>query len=506
MKKDLIYEDKKIEEEMMISRKELSLIQPILDELGEYTVISNILDWELETEVSSGSLEELSTTYTFISKKCYEIYHSSSFIELLKEYEKQELSLISKRIIELHLQKVRSFEKIKKDDFLAYTSLISRASHTWSEAKKANNFKLFEPVLEQIVHYKRVFAEARRTDEKCLYDVFLSDYEPGMTIEFLDDFFKKLHDTILPLVTKLPKQSKIVFEEEVSIDTQRKISYFLAEYVGFDFKRGILKESSHPFSTGLHSNDVRMTTHYLEKNFESAMMSTLHETGHSLYEQSIHKVFRKTILGTGISLGIHESQSRFFENCIGRNASFWKPIYPKIQKEIKSLSHVTFEEFIKALNASYPSLIRTESDELTYSLHIMIRYELEKELISGTLKVNELPEKFNFYMKKYLGIDVPSDREGVLQDIHWSNGSFGYFPSYALGSAYAAQIYASMKKTINVEKLLETGDLISIQKFLAENIQKFGSLYNPLTLIEIATNENFNSQYYIDYLQEKFSY
>jgi carboxypeptidase Taq len=249
-----------------------------------------------------------------------------------------------------------------------------------------------------------------------------------------------------------------------------------------------------------------MTTRYTIDDIKDSLFGTLHETGHSLYEQNIGEDLWETILGTGNSMGIHESQSRLYENLIGRSLEFWEPIYPKFQEMFSDvLANTTLEEYHKAINKVEPSFIRVEADELTYPLHIMLRYEIEKELIEGTINVEDLPKIWNERMEKYLGITPPTDALGVLQDVHWSAGLFGYFPSYALGSANASQIMNTMRDQLDVDSILKEGQLDKIKDYLEENIHKYGRLKDPKELMVIATGEEPNSKYYVEYLLDKYS-
>ena len=288
-------------------------------------------------------------------------------------------------------------------------------------------------------------------------------------------------------------------------EKQRELAEFLAEYVGFDFNKGVLAVSAHPFTTNLHNHDVRITTHYND-HVDSSLFSVIHEAGHGIYELGIGDDLTQTLVGQGASMGMHESQSRFFENIIGRNAAFWVPLYEKLQSIFpEQLKGVSREQFVEAINKAEPGLIRTEADELTYSLHVLIRYEIEKMIIEEDLDLKKLPEIWADKYEEYLGIRPENASEGVLQDIHWSQGSFGYFPSYALGSAFGAQLYYHMKKEMDFEGLLERGEIGVIREYLRENVHRFGKLKTSREILKDTTGEDFNPKYYIQYLKEKYS-
>ena len=278
------------------------------------------------------------------------------------------------------------------------------------------------------------------------------------------------------------------------------------KYLHYDRSWGYLGETEHPFTVGISKNDVRITTNYDEYNISSAIFSTIHEVGHAFYEHQIDSKYDKYMFIHRFSSGMHESQSRFLENYLGRRESFFKTLYPKLQKLFpENLSDVSCEQFIKAINVSKCSLIRTESDELTYPIHILIRYELEKDIIAGKADLKHLDKLWKKKYKDYLGVDVPNNRDGILQDVHWSNASIGYFPTYALGSAIGAQLLHKMEKDLNVDEILTKGKFKQITDYLKNNVQKYGALYDYNKILKLATGESFNPKYYINYLKKKYS-
>ena len=273
----------------------------------------------------------------------------------------------------------------------------------------------------------------------------------------------------------------------------------------YDRNHGLLKESAHPFTSGVSSTDTRITTHFHEDNLASSIFSTIHEMGHAIYEMQNDLKYDDTFLHGGTSLGIHESQSRMYENMIGRSKAFWNLHYPKLVELFpKQLKNIEVDEFLAYINQAKRSLIRIEADELTYALHVMVRYELEKQLISGKLKVKDLPKKWNQLMSLYVGKRPKTDQEGVLQDIHWSGGAIGYFPTYALGSAYAAQMYHAMNKELNVEQAIADNNIKAINEWLKIHVHQFAGSKTPKEILQICTQEDFNPHYYVEYLKSKF--
>lgn len=399
---------------------------------------------------------------------------------------------------------------IPQDEYQAFARLTAGATSVWARAKKDQDFKAFAPVLEEVIGYQKKFAGYRMKDtDKKLYDVMLDDYEKGFSMKNLDEFFDIMKKELVPFLKRVMTEGKKIdasfLKGDYPEEKQEELGRFLAEYVGFDFDRGVMAVSAHPFTTNLHNKDVRITTHYTDC-VASSLFSVIHEAGHGIYELGIRDDLTLTPVGQGASMGMHESQSRFFENIIGRNRAFWVPIYGKVQDMFpEQLGSVSLDSFVDAVNRIQPGLIRTEADELSYSLHVLIRYEIEKMLIEEDLEVEKLPDLWADKYQEYLGIRPENPAEGVLQDIHWSQGSFGYFPSYALGSAFGAQIYFHMKKIMDFEGLLEKGEVDVIREYLREHIHQYGKLKTSRQMLKDVTGEDFDPRYYVRYLKEKYS-
>ena len=332
-----------------------------------------------------------------------------------------------------------------------------------------------------------------------------------MTTDILDRVFAELRETIVPIVKAIKaspnKPDTTMLFRHFPKEGQRAASLEILQQLGYDFEAGRLDETVHPFMIGLNSGDIRVTTKYDENDFRSAVFGTIHECGHALYEQNIDKKLVGLPLSTGASMGIHESQSLFYENFIGRNEEFWQHNFKLLQKHSpEQFADVVVDDFLKAINFVEPSFIRIEADELTYPLHIMIRYEIERELFDGDLQVEQLPQVWNDKYEQYLGIRPVNDAQGVLQDMHWSGGSFGYFPSYALGYMYAAQWKAAMDQDIpNFDELCATGELQPIRAWLTEKVHQYGALKKPFELLQQGTGEGLNAKYLADYLQQKYT-
>lgn len=396
---------------------------------------------------------------------------------------------------------------IPKDEYVEFSMLLNEADSVWHTAKAENDFPAFQPYLEKIFATLRRFAGYYKP-QLDPYDVMLDMYERGLTRETADKFFDRLRGRIVPLIKRISEVPQIddsFLFQSCPVEQQRKLSDYLMEVMCIDRAHCNIGETEHPFTLNFNKNDVRITTHYFENNMASSMFSVIHEGGHALYELNIGDEYDYTTLAGGVSMGIHESQSRLFENIIGRSEAYVNLIYPKLQELFpQQFKNVTARQFYLAINKSQPSLIRTEADELTYPLHIMVRYEIEKALFDGKITVAELPRVWNEKMHEYLGIDVPDDTRGVLQDSHWSGGSVGYFPSYALGSAYGAQMMAKMRETIDVDAVIASGKLAPIVDWLRERIFRHGCRYDPGVLFEMCCGAKFDPEYYVDYLEGKF--
>lgn len=469
------------------------------------------IHWDSATGAPRKGAQERAKTLGILSGEIHSILNSDEMVECIKELSanKDELDDITKSSLRLIKKEYDYTSKIPKDEYAKYCEAASISSRVWEEAKEQSNFELFRPHLEKVINFQKKFVEYRGFD-KYKYNVLLDDFEPGMTIEILDEFFDTLRKRIVPLVKKITSSKKKInsafAKEKFDIDKQKEYSEYLLHVIGFDFDAGMFRESMHPFTLNLNPYDVRITSHFYEDMLLSSVYSTIHEGGHALYEQDIDKKLSGTIAGTGVSMGIHESQSRTYENNLGRDYHFCKLIFPKLKEMFpEKLSDVSLQDFYEAVNESQPSLIRTEADELTYSLHIMVRYEIEKMIMNDEVEIKDLPQIWNEKMQEYLGLTPANDAEGVLQDVHWSDGSLGYFPSYALGSAYAAQFIHAMKKDLDLDSVLENGEMNKIQEWLTDKIHKYGSTKLPNDILKDVTGEGLNPNYYIEYLEDKYS-
>ncbi|MBQ7230634.1 MAG: carboxypeptidase M32 [Oscillospiraceae bacterium] len=419
-----------------------------------------------------------------------------------------ELDDITRRQVEVFRKGFDQLGRIPAEEYVAYSVLISDAENAWEKAKNASDFNMFAPYLQQIVDFNRKFA-GYYDPEKKPYDALLNEFEEGLTMETLDAFFAQLRGAIVPLLAKIqaaPQVDDSFLHQSYPVEQQKKLADYLMEVQGLDRGHCGIAESEHPYTLSFNAKDTRITTHYYEDHVTFAMYSTIHEGGHAIYDMGGDDCYEYTNLAGGVSMGIHESQSRFYENLIGRSRPYIHAIFPKFQELFpEQTKGVTAEMLYRAVNKVEPSLIRTESDELTYALHIMVRYEIEKKMIDGTLAIKDVPAEWNRLYKEYLGIDVPDDKHGCLQDSHWSGGAVGYFPSYAIGSAYGAQMMSKMKEDLgDVYADVAKGDLSRVTAWLHEKIHRFASFKKPGQLFEDVCGK-FDAKYFTDYLTEKFT-
>ena len=475
-----------------------------------YNHAMGVLYLDATTAAPSDTWEGRGKTMEILSEITYNLSANPENGELLSYLEAHsgELDAQTKREAEVLRKGYDQINKIPAEEYIAYSVLMNDAQGVWAKAKNDDDFAAFAPYLEKIVAYNRRFAGYYNSQMKP-YDALLNEYEEGLNMETLDAFFAQLRSVIVPLLAKTqgaePIEDAFLFKH-YPVEVQRKFSDYLMEVMGMDRSHCGIAETEHPYTTNFNNKDVRITTHYHEDNLVSSMFSVIHEGGHALYEMGADDCYNYTALSGGVSMGIHESQSRFYENIIGRSPAFVHAIFPKVKELFpEQLAGVDEKMFYRAINKAEPSLIRTEADELTYCMHIMIRYELEKQMMDGTLEVKDVPAAWNKLYAEYLGVQVPDDARGCLQDIHWSGGSLGYFPSYALGSAYGAQMIAVMQQELgDVYADVARGDLSRITCWLREHIHQHANFKKPGQILEEACGK-FDAKYYTDYLTKKYS-
>lgn len=480
--------------------------------MKHYEEALGVLYWDMRTGAPRKGLEMRAEAVGTLSSELFALGTSDELGEMLEKLTEPaafaSLTRVQQRSVEECKKEYDRSKKIPPELYREYVVLTSKAEAVWEDAKPAGDFAAFRPYLEKIVDFQKQFVELwGYQDNK--YDTLLDAYEPGMTVAKLDAVFSSLREKLVPLAARIaeaPQPDVSFLKRKVPVDKQKAFSEFILREIGYDFAAGRLDTTSHPFATGLNPGDVRVTTRYLEDDVGYSLFSTIHEGGHALYEQNISPELAGTNLCDGTSMGIHESQSRLWENMIGRSLPFWERYYEDFKRITGQFDDVPLEKFYRAVNEVKPSLIRTEADELTYNLHIMIRYELEKDLVNDRLRTADLPEAWNAMYKEYLGIEPPNHTLGVLQDVHWSGGGFGYFPSYSLGNMYAAQMMDAMRRALpTLDEDLRAGRFESAREWLKEKIYRHGKLLTPAEVIRGTAGADLDPTYLTTYLTEKFT-
>ncbi|GIX06951.1 MAG: carboxypeptidase M32 [Candidatus Poribacteria bacterium] len=483
----------------------LALVRPIYV-LGS---IGRVLRWDAETMMPHAAIAYRAEQLSELHRLVHERFTDPHLGALLQAAEEEPLDPIARANVR---ELKRDYEQARKlpSEFVAEMArLTALAKKAWAQAKRENDFQQFAPFLKQILDRIREKAEYLGY-EKNPYDALLDQYEPGATVESVGAMFRPLQEALSEVLFTVERSSRRGGRDRLRVpvpeERQREFGAAVAAEIGFCFDAGRLDVSEHPFCTGFHPRDVRLTTRFRKEEPLSSFFAILHEAGHGMYEQGLPEEHVLTPCGEPASLGVHESQSRFWENCIGRSLPFWERYFPRLQEAFGSaFREMTLEEFYRSVNAVEPDYIRVEADELTYNLHILIRFELEEALVNRRLDVAELPEAWNEKLKHYLGLEPPEPARGVLQDIHWSMGAFGYFPTYTLGNLYAAQLRAALWRDLDgVETLIRNGEFAPILEWLRERVHRHGRFYPPSELIERATGAPASGEDFLAYVREKY--
>ncbi|MFX1353243.1 MAG: carboxypeptidase M32 [Promethearchaeota archaeon] len=480
------------------------------NEIMRLNFIRALLGWDQQVNMPKGSVKGRAEQLALIQKLIHSRIKSEKTGDLIKNAEKQQnLSEVDLAMIREAKREYEHATRIPDELVIEIAKTASFGHVEWEKAREKSDFSIFKPYLEKMIKLQIEFAEKLDTGPT-LYSTLIDLYEPGGTYNWISKIFNSLKSDLVKIVNKLDnssdKPNQSILKKYYNPDKQWELSLEIVKKLGFDFSVGRQDKSTHPFTTSLSSIDTRITTRILENFLPTCIFSTIHECGHALYQMGFNEDLHDTLLADGCSLGVHESQSRMWENIVGRSKAFWIYWYPLFQKAFpENLKNVAMEDFYRAINVVQPSFIRVEADEVTYALHIILRFEMEKMIIEDNLQAIELPALWNEKMEELLGITPPNDAEGVLQDVHWSGGAFGYFPTYALGNLYAAQIYKNaLKKLPILPEDYKEGKFSSLLKYLKENVHQYGKIYRAPDLIKKITGEDLNSKYFIDYIKEKF--
>jgi carboxypeptidase Taq len=495
--------------------------EELLNRMKEIALLGNtagVLGWDQEVYMPGANAAYRAEQLSLLAGMCHQKFTDPAVGDWIAQAESSKtlaadpLSDSSVNLREWRRSYDRS-KKLPQKLVEEMARVTSNAQVEWVEARKENKYSRFQPWLEKIIGLVQETAKCYGYKDHP-YDALLEDYEPGLTTELLDRLFPPLKQRLSEMVAKITSSKRqpdlSILKRKCPVPAQQAFCRKLAEAIGFDFEKGRIDVSAHPFTTGLGPSDTRITTRFEETNFENAFFSTLHEAGHGIYDQNLPSGLDHygTPRASAVSLGIHESQSRLWENLVGRGLPFWEYFYPELKRTFPGVfDDLSLESFHFAVNHSAPSLIRTESDEVTYNLHVCLRYDIEVAVISGSLKAADIPEAWNKAMKRYLGIAPPNDAQGCLQDVHWSHGSFGYFPTYTLGNLYSAQFFdAASREAGPLEEKFRNGDFKPLKKWLNERIHAHGQRYRAGDLCKTATGRELSADFFLNYLGKKFGF
>ena len=483
-----------------------------LDEIDAYRRCVGKVGFDMECCAPEEGIERAGEDMAILGKRLYKLTHAPRYRALLEELhaDSEGLTPVQRKAVEHLYDEYAKVKNISAKLDYRMDLASNKAYGAWLKAKKAGDFSLFRDSLGELIRFQRLAVELRDEKKATVYDTCLDDMEKGGGIEQLDAFFAALRARIVPLLRRVVEEGKPIREDfmsrSVPISAQEAMSRWLLELEGLRSSALVLMTTEHPFTDNYGPNDVRVTTHYHEDSFISNVFTTLHEGGHALFMQNEPRELYDEHCADNVSNAMHETISRFYENLIGRSEAFVSFVAPKLRELAGGVfDDISDRELYEAVNVARPSLIRTEADELSYCLHILVRYELEKAFVNGAITVDEIPALWNAKYREYLGVEVPDDTRGCLQDVHWAGIYFGYFPSYALGNAYGAQILRTMKKDFDVDAAVAAGELGKIRDWLTEKVFSIASLSTPDEWIRAITGEGLNPNYFLDYLEEKFT-
>jgi carboxypeptidase Taq len=491
----------------------LDQLKTHLNENSDLTAVLNLLSWDQETYMPPEGNEERSHQLSTLARIQHLKFTSSEVGLLLEDLAPYARQLApdsdDARLIKVTNRLYQKKLRVPAELVGEFVKATSDAFPAWERAKQESDFALFHPHLEIIIELRRQYADCFSPFDH-VYDPLLDDYEPGLKTADVQAIFKPLRTqqvSLIQAIVERPQVDDSILHQPFDVKAQRDFGEEVITHFGFDWDRGRQDNSTHPFTVLIGHGDVRITTRFLPEYVASALFSTTHEGGHALYDMGIDPALSRTPLADGASYAIHESQSRLYENIVSRSRSFWTFFYPRLQEYFPGqLGNVSMETFYRAINKVEPSLIRVEADEATYNLHPMLRLELEIALMEGSLEVKDLPEAWNKAMQDYLGLVPPDDAKGVLQDIHWSSGYIGYFPTYALGNLVAAQLWERILVDIpDLPERFQRGEFSDLTAWMREKIHRHGAKFEPQELVERVTGSKIDSAPYLRYLTQKYS-
>lgn len=481
-----------------------------MQKIADLKYAAAVLQWDQETYLPPKGNEIRGRQLATLSEIAHQQFTEDATGRLLHELiSRNDLGDSALKNVELSLYDYTKSKKLSSGFVRQMSEAVTTSFHAWVQARKENSFTTFQQPLHKLIQLKKQEADMLGYQHHP-YNALMNDYDRGLTVAIVDKLFANLKPQLSALLDDIKNKTQIdnaFLYQPFAKDQQWQFGIDILKQMQFDFEAGRQDVSEHPFTINFNTGDVRITTRIDENDFNNMTWSCIHEGGHALYEQGLPANEYGLPLGEYCSLSIHESQSRLWENNVGRGLAFWQHNLPLLQKYFtKQFSGVDAVKFYKGINKVQPSLIRTEADELTYHFHVMIRYDIEKMLIGGSIKTEDIPAYWNEHYQKYLGLKVPDDKRGCLQDVHWSHGSFGYFATYSLGSLYAAQLYAAVsRQKTSIEKDLAVGNNTGLLQWLRQQIHSHGRYYTSEELCKNATGESLKSNYFIDYAYKKYN-
>ena len=494
-------------------QRKLVQLKEILAEINDLSHIQALMDWDQQTYMPPAGADDRGNQLATIARITHKRSTAPRLGHLLEDLSKKTAHLDPDsddaclvRVAQTHFDKKN---RVPGKWVAKFAHLTAVAQEAWVRARQSSDFSIFQPHLEKVVEMRRQYASFFKP-YKHVYDALLDDFEPGMKTSEVQEIFSVLRSEQVALVKAIAAQPEIdtsFLTRDFPEQAQWDFGVQVIERFGFDFNRGRQDRAAHPFCTSFGLGDVRITTRFKADRFATALFGTMHETGHALYEMGFDPALARTPLCDGASMAVHESQSRMWENLVGRSQPFWKFAYPRLQAAFPTqLEGISLDAFYRAVNRVQPSFIRVEADEATYNLHIMLRMELEIALMEGSLEVKDLPAAWNERFEEYLGLTPPNDSIGVLQDIHWSGGMIGYFPTYALGNLVSVQLWEKIQAEIpDLDAQIEMGEFGALLAWLRQNVHCHGAKYKPQTLVKRVTGSKISAQPYLRYLKSKYT-
>ncbi|WP_232687260.1 carboxypeptidase M32 [Halobacterium zhouii] len=478
------------------------------EQISSVNDANGILSWDQEVMMPEGGTPARSKQKSALSSLSHDLLTEEQVGEWLDELEDADLTDEQAAVVREIRRDYERAAEVPNDLVAEISEKTSEALPKWKQAREEDDFSVFAPILEELVELKREYA-AHIDDEADPYAVLFADYEPYLDLETAERVLSRLREELVPLIEDIRESDVELadpFDGEFDVDTQEELARDTLDTLGYDWEHGRVDTAPHPFSSGTQF-DARVTTRFKEDDPVDALMSTIHEFGHARYTLGLPREQYGSPLGESRDLTVHESQSRLWENHVGRSEVFWEKFLPAMKERFSQVEDATPREGFEAANEVYDdNLIRVEADELTYHMHIVVRFEIERALIEGDLDVEDVPEAWNDKYEEYLGVRPDTDAEGCLQDIHWSHGSFGYFPTYSLGSVLAAQIYDALEEDVgDVEAKVRKGNFDVIADWLEEHIHQHGARYTTPELVEEATGEAYNADHFLDHVTEKYT-